>query len=341
MGKTLSLIGAAVCAGALTTGAQAVGDEVITIDIGGVNSWDLEGDLDNEVLDFPLDTGTIITGIGWDVTLTSIGVSFASEAKISYADNGDTPLLFLTPGIGDDFPVTGARYFSDDGAGGVGIFKLADSAIPDILISSGILHLEFFESIDDGAGAIDTEYGAGSTLFIQVVLPEGACCLDHGACLTTTMTECVNAGLDYQGGLTDCVTPGCPQPGACCLLDGSCVLSAEVGGADCIGDYKGDDTDCTTAVCPAACAGDASGDGRVDALDILLVISQFGCTGTCGADVNGDQVVDLGDLLSVLSNYGCGIVACASDADCDDGIPCTIDLCLGFGCLNIPTIFCN
>lgn len=51
--------------------------------------------------------------------------------------------------------------------------------------------------------------------------------------------------------------------------------------------------------------GDANGDGRVDFLDLNLVLADYGQSGPalCG-DVNNDGVVDFFDLNEVLGNYG-------------------------------------
>jgi len=50
------------------------------------------------------------------------------------------------------------------------------------------------------------------------------------------------------------------------------------------------------------CPADITGDGVVDVLDLLEVLSQWGGSGT--ADINGDGVVDVLDLLEVLGAWG-------------------------------------
>ena len=51
------------------------------------------------------------------------------------------------------------------------------------------------------------------------------------------------------------------------------------------------------------CDGDVTGDGLVDVLDLLEVISNYGASGSSG-DANGDGLVDVLDLLEVIGNYG-------------------------------------
>ena len=56
-------------------------------------------------------------------------------------------------------------------------------------------------------------------------------------------------------------------------------------------------------------AGDANGDGAVDAADLSVLLGQFGqnVTPGSGADFNGDGVVNSADLSVLLTRFG---VAC-------------------------------
>ena len=90
------------------------------------------------------------------------------------------------------------------------------------------------------------------------------------------------------------------------------------------------------------CPGDSNGDGVVTVQDLIEVVLNFGeCPdGTaCVGDLNGDGVVDVDDLLLVVMNFGpCpGTPACTDPTDCDDGDPCTIDICFQGACVHIPS----
>ena len=53
-----------------------------------------------------------------------------------------------------------------------------------------------------------------------------------------------------------------------------------------------------------ACATDVTGDERVDVMDLLGVLADWGACEGCSADVNDDGFVDVLDLLAVLGDWG-------------------------------------
>ena len=88
------------------------------------------------------------------------------------------------------------------------------------------------------------------------------------------------------------------------------------------------------------CVGAVDGDLDTDLFDFLDLLMSWGpCPDPpepCDADLDGDGEVGVMDFLIVLGDYGCGLKTCESSADCDDGDPCTFDLCLFGSCLNFP-----
>lgn len=133
----------------------------IVYDISGQQSWDSLYDSSNTILYVPIPTGKVMTGIGWDVGIATVGGSYLSEATI-YFDGSDRDGLglFLTPGAGDFSPGTG--YYSSP------VIDLTDNGIPDIPIQAdGLLWIELFESYDDVADSVDADYlNVPSTLTI-------------------------------------------------------------------------------------------------------------------------------------------------------------------------------
>lgn len=131
-------------------------DSMLQLDITGVESWDLLDDPDNTVLVEVLGPGAIMTGLGWDVTITTVGLSWLSEAT-TYFDGQDLDGmgLFLNPGFMDGMPGTGT--YSD-------LIDLTDEGIPNIPVGADqSLYLQFFESFDDVSDAVDANYDATST----------------------------------------------------------------------------------------------------------------------------------------------------------------------------------
>jgi hypothetical protein len=64
-----------------------------------------------------------------------------------------------------------------------------------------------------------------------------------------------------------------------------------------------DDVELVALVCDAPCPEDINGDGVVDVLDLLAVITAWGQMGVV-EDVNLDGIVDVLDLLAVITAWG-------------------------------------
>lgn len=132
--------------------------QTITIDVSGINFNDAGGSALNEMLSVALGLGAEVTGLGWDVNLTTVGGSWASEAVINFEGQ-----INLTVGIGDDFGVTNQNYASG------GILDLSDNGLPNITLGGdGNLDMEFFEGFVDNGGSGDAFFEQGSVLFLAV-----------------------------------------------------------------------------------------------------------------------------------------------------------------------------
>ncbi|PCJ82028.1 MAG: hypothetical protein COA49_03445 [Bacteroidetes bacterium] len=100
---------------------------------------------------------------------------------------------------------------------------------------------------------------------------------------------CAPITLGYSANNTDCddtsntIYPGAIGTGA--GLDNNC--DGTVSGAEIL-------------TCPA----DVNGDGTLTVSDLLLILSDFGCTSGCSSDVNGDGSVTVADVLEFLSVFG-------------------------------------
>lgn len=140
--------------------AAAANAGTTVVDVTGINSWDGFGDPDNVVLSVDLGAGAVITGIGWDVSITPFGDSWYSEATASFSDSSGGQAVDLAPGSADEFADDGVPLPYSSG----GIIDLSDAGIGDIVLADGILLIEFYEGFDDVADAIDSVWTSGSLM---------------------------------------------------------------------------------------------------------------------------------------------------------------------------------
>lgn len=70
-----------------------------------------------------------------------------------------------------------------------------------------------------------------------------------------------------------------------------------------------------------ACRSDLNFDGIVDADDLGLLLSEFGCNGGCWTDINENGIVDADDLGILLTDFGtqCGPIGscCLPSGECE------------------------
>lgn len=126
----------------------------ITIDISGLTSNDFQGDPDNVVLNVFIGAGAMISSVGWNVNLTSVGISWADEAAITFAD-----AFTVNPGAGDAFTVSNMNYQGT-----------ANTSL--VVGSDGMMRIELHEiGFDDNPDGPDAIYEAGSYLVVGNVWP--------------------------------------------------------------------------------------------------------------------------------------------------------------------------
>jgi MYXO-CTERM domain-containing protein len=137
-----------------TVDTAGVATGTMVLDVSGMQFNDAQGSALNQILSVMIGVGAEVTAISWDVNLTSIGASWASEAVMGFEGQ-----INLTVS-GDANPVTNTNY-----AGGP--VDLSDNGLPNITVGAdGILDIEFFESFVDNAGTGDNFFEAGSTVTI-------------------------------------------------------------------------------------------------------------------------------------------------------------------------------
>ncbi|MFK7884138.1 MAG: PEP-CTERM sorting domain-containing protein [Phycisphaerales bacterium] len=146
------------------TSAPAGATATITVDLGGISSNDAFGSSLNETLSVALGGDFLVTGIGWDVTTSTIGASWLSESVMTFLDSAAG--LQLTWHPADETPGTATST-----SGGILDLASIDPTFPFQAGADGSVELEFWESFVDNAGAGDATYAQGSFLQIQYVVP--------------------------------------------------------------------------------------------------------------------------------------------------------------------------
>lgn len=157
-----------------------------TVSVNGLQTFDLLGDTSNTVLNINLDTlvgsdnsNYVLTGIGYDVTIATIGGvdgSWRREAGFNFAASDLSDGISLRPGSADNSAGT-TTYTS-------GIINLAgiNPAFPVIFAADDVLRLELFETFDDFADAADADINGSFTLqFEAQPVPEPATMTALGA----------------------------------------------------------------------------------------------------------------------------------------------------------------
>lgn len=174
--KTIALAAIAATAGFVLANPIPVGDQfeasaqgesrigiTHTIDLTGIQFNEAQGSVLNDVLaiTFPPAGFIDIVGIGWDISLTTIGLSWASDATIGFEDQ-----IFITPGQSDNFSVSNMHY------GSGGILDLTDHGLSDIRLTGDFtLDIEFFDTFVDNEGTGDAFFEPGSVLYIRHIYP--------------------------------------------------------------------------------------------------------------------------------------------------------------------------
>jgi len=152
MKKTLAVAALAATAGLATAGLS------VTVDVSGAESWDFLGDPDNTVLQVLLGANATVTGISWDVNLTTIGLSWADEHTWTFEGGAAQ----VNPGAGDAFTVVNMNYQGSTSTS----FQVG---------ADGLLDIELHEvGFDDNPNAVDSFLEAGSSLTINYVPAPGA-----------------------------------------------------------------------------------------------------------------------------------------------------------------------
>ena len=246
--------------------------------------------------------------------ITVGGGSWDTEISWSIVEEGDAIIANGTTGsveicIGDGCYTFEMNDSYGDGWNGA-IYTITSTVSGD-LIDSGDL-----DSATSGDGM---NFGT-NTFCIEGGEPDVPGCTDATACNFNpdatvdngTCTYGVAAYVDEDGdgygyGSAMFMTVCTPFPPGISLNNSDCddTLDTVYPGAS--GTGEGIDNNCDNVIDGdelVPCPGDINGDGSITVADILIVLSEFGCTIGCSADVDADGSVTVSDVLVVLSLFG-------------------------------------
>ncbi len=136
-------------------------ETVYNFDVAGIYSNDEYGSPINEVFNLDVGAGSWVTGIGWDVSIYADDPSWLSEMQVAFENSTQSTGVFLSVGVGDDFP--GAGSYSSGG-----IVDLVGLGLQFQVGADGKLRMEFFEGFDDFPGDWDGVWDSGA-LSVQVM----------------------------------------------------------------------------------------------------------------------------------------------------------------------------
>jgi hypothetical protein len=148
------------------------------------------------------------------------------------------------------------------------------------------------------------------------VLPNG--CTDNTACNYSPAATCDNGSCTYASTYyADADGDGFGD-----ASNSSLLCSAQAGyvtnSSDCDdtrndvypgapGTAEGIDNNCNSVIDPTeqlVCVGDFNNDGNINIADMLVLLSNFGCTNACVADLNNDGQVNSADALMFFGIFG-------------------------------------
>ena len=260
-----------------------------------------------------IDDGSCIIG-GTGITVTVGGGSWDQEITWSIVQEDGVTVVDGTTGSIDICMGNGCYTFvmnDSYGDGWNGAIYTITSTISGEVIASGDL---------DSAATGDGSYYGEDTFCISGGDPDVPGCTDEMACNfnpdatadSSTCTYGVAAYLDsdedgYGYGSAMFMTVCTPFPPGISLNNSDCddTLDTVYPGAS--GTGEGIDNNCDNVIDGdelVPCPGDINGDGSITVADILIILSEYGCTIGCSADVDADGSVTVSDVLVVLSLFG-------------------------------------
>jgi hypothetical protein len=282
-------------------------------DMAGAEFYDGVGSTNNETRSIDLGINSLVTHLGYtDIVLCTESTSWVNEATVLFGNNAEGGLVTLalydgswtnTSGDGNGLQ---AQCTTGDPAVDNGpttpmnmmLIELEGAGIPAIALADGFLTLEFYESYDDGVGALDATCVSGSLNFLYQAEGEEALC---GPSLNPLCTMDQSGSGAYSNGdgpdglpdTGDEINIPDRADGSVDLSDFSAMLVSFGAAVDPETDPRpvGDGAPCPD---PDNSDGtfDCSGDCAVDLADFSALLVDFGKSGASCGDLGFCLYVD-------------------------------------------------
>jgi hypothetical protein len=164
-GRKLRRLASLACLACLAIPALGLGTAqaaMLTIDVGGTQSFDALGASVNTVITRQVAPNSLIGSIEWHVSLSAFGESWLQDMRVRIGNSsGDGVTLTL-----DSLQEPGSKSY-------VGSADLNALGYAFKLGADGLLRLEFYEDYDDAAGVADGQWNSGTLNFAGIAaVPE-------------------------------------------------------------------------------------------------------------------------------------------------------------------------
>jgi hypothetical protein len=127
----------------------------LVVDVSGIQSTTTFFNVENTVLNIDVGANSTITSFAYSIDLTAFAPSLLSEIGLAVSDSSVNRGFFFNPGLSDGRSGTGS--YADT-------FDLAALGLAFQVGADGILRLEFYDDVDNLAGA-DGQWNFGTLTF--------------------------------------------------------------------------------------------------------------------------------------------------------------------------------
>lgn len=145
-----------------SAGIAGAAEQHQVVNVAGIQSYDLQGEPGNTVIDLNLGALAQVTSVSWNYNITAYDPSWLADMQVSFTSSSGDGVVFTASGTNE----SGSEH--QEGSADLVGLGLAFNVGAD-----GKLHLEFSESFKDLPGQADGQWDSGSfTIGYVSAVPE-------------------------------------------------------------------------------------------------------------------------------------------------------------------------